>query len=97
MTKVANAPLGSFGVEDVILPGQKALQAVNAAPMLKILTDEVGPTYNYYGWAQLGTQSSASAWRIMRLTNGTLGAVEFADGNTNFDNIWDNRASLSYS
>jgi hypothetical protein len=37
-------------------------------------------------------------WRIKRLlTTGTVLAVEFADGNPKYDNIWNDRASLTYS
>ena len=53
----------------------------------------------YEGFAPAGTATSAASWQIKRntWTNNQLTAVEWADGNTNFDNVWDNRASLSYS
>ncbi len=53
----------------------------------------------YIGQAYAGTATSTAAWRIKRLTDTGTGFIEvnYADGNTNFDNIWDNRASLSYS
>lgn len=51
----------------------------------------------YLGTAQPGTSSSSAAWQIQRIdvTSGVVFA--YADGNANFDNVWDNRASLSYS
>jgi hypothetical protein len=53
-------------------------------------------TYLYIGKAVPGSSSASAVWQIQRLENST-GNIFFADGNANFDNIWDNRASLSYS
>lgn len=57
------------------------------------------PSYAYLGHAVPGTATSAATWRIQKLTFGAGGDVstQWADGNSNFDNVWDNRASLSYS
>jgi hypothetical protein len=53
----------------------------------------------YVGEARPGSASNAARWRIKKLTySGTnMTVLQFADGNPNFDNVWDNRASLSYS
>lgn len=61
-------------------------------------TDDTGTGTIYRGWTVPGTAPSAGAWRITRIveTSGDF-VMTFADGNNNFDNIWDNRASLSYS
>jgi hypothetical protein len=52
----------------------------------------------YVGEARFGVSESEASWRIFRLTY-TGGSIsqEWADGNDNFDNIWADRASLSYS
>lgn len=55
-----------------------------------------GATYTYAGEALPGTATSSVGWRIKRLTNAT-NALVWADGDSNFDNVWDSRASLSYS
>jgi hypothetical protein len=55
-----------------------------------------GSTYVYIGHAIPGASTADDVWRIQRLTVAS-NAIVFADGNSNFDNIWDNRASLSYS
>lgn len=57
------------------------------------------PTLAYLGHAWPGTATSAAAWRIQKMVFGADGDVTttWADGNTAFDNVWDNRASLSYS
>lgn len=53
-------------------------------------------TYVYSGDAAPGTATSAASWRIQRLTKADS-TLLWADGNANFDNVWDNYASLSYS
>jgi hypothetical protein len=50
----------------------------------------------YVGWAQTGSASSDSAWRIMQQTfNGSnqLTDVKWPNGSTAFGFVWDNRAS----
>lgn len=51
----------------------------------------------YIGTANPGTATSAASWQIRKFNTASGVVVTFADGNSNFDNIWDNRASLSYS
>jgi len=53
----------------------------------------------YVGWAQPGSATSASVWKIMKLVYSGANLVQrlWADGNTKFDNIYDDRATLSYS
>jgi hypothetical protein len=58
--------------------------------------DTSSTTYTYIGKATPGSLTSAPVWQVKRLTNADT-TIIFADGNSNFDNIWDNRVSLSYS
>ena len=54
----------------------------------------------YLGQAPPGAATSAAIWQIRRFTydaNGNMTAIWWADGNTVYDNIWDDRATLSYS
>ncbi len=52
----------------------------------------------YVGEALPGAVTSSAVWRIKRLTEtGPDMVVEWADGDSDFNNIWDDRASLSYS
>ena len=57
------------------------------------------PEIIYRGRALPGTLESVASWRIERITIAVDGDVTtvFADGDDLFDNIWNNRASLSYS
>jgi hypothetical protein len=60
--------------------------------------DEASESVTYFAWAVPGTLDAATSWRIMRQTiTGNVTATEWADGNESFDNVWANRASLSYS
>lgn len=54
----------------------------------------------YLGYALPGSATSSPVWLIKKMSydvsNRFTGST-FADGNSEFDNIWDNRASLTYS
>lgn len=53
----------------------------------------------YVGIADCGTATSAARWKIFKVDETTTDTaiVTYADGNEAFDNIWDNRASLTYA
>lgn len=55
-----------------------------------------GATYTYIGNAEAGSATSSAVWQIKRLTNAD-NTILFADGTTSFDNVWDDRLSLTYS
>ena len=61
----------------------------------KVKFDE-GETYTYVGKAKPGADTSDASWQIKRITNAD-GNIDWAGGDIKFTNIWDNRASLSYS
>lgn len=63
--------------------------------ILKI--DDSHQHITYIGQARPGSLSSQAVWRIKRVDASSGVDVTFADGNANFDNVWDNRASLNYS
>lgn len=53
----------------------------------------------YAGFALPGVLTSEPRWKIMKLnyTGTNLVSTQRADGNKKFDNVWDDRATLSYS
>lgn len=51
---------------------------------------------DYVGEAAIGTATSAASWRIKKIDS-TSGTVLQWAGTGVFDQVWDNRASLSYS
>ncbi len=70
----------------------------SVAPAYATRIDEVSAAVTYIGKAVVGSLDASAAWQIMRLTTaGTETAIEYADGNLSFDNVWDDRASLTYS
>lgn len=83
--------------------GSWSLQGDGGQMTLTLRTDTVDPAatpeITYRGDALPGVLTSAAAWRITRITIQSDGDIEsvFADGNDNFDNIWNNRTGLSYS
>ncbi len=61
--------------------------------------DFASDTVIYKGEAAIGSSTASAVWRVHKLTlagDGDMAEI-WADGNADFDNIWDNRASLSYS
>lgn len=65
---------------------------------MKIAVDEASATVTYVGEASTGAALSAALWRIKRITvSGTVTIIEWANGNGNFTNVWNNRVSLTYS
>lgn len=61
--------------------------------------DEATGSITYVGYAVIGSATSSASWKIKRLDESGSPEliITWADGNSNYDNIWDNRASLSYS
>lgn len=62
------------------------------AALAEIIDQTTSTVYAYHCEAAPGALSSAALWRISRLTLAT-GVLQWADGNAQFDNIADNRAT----
>ena len=63
-----------------------------------MIIDKATSTVTYFGWAAIGTATSDDDWRIKRMSvAGDVTTFDWADGNSDYDNVWDNRAALSYS
>lgn len=64
----------------------------------KIIIDEVSTSVSYIGFSEIGSSTANPVWRILKITvSGTITELLHADGDGAYDNIWDNRASLTYS
>ena len=60
--------------------------------------DEPDANTTYQGWAVGSTATSAANWMIRRVSkSGSITSILWADGDQLYNNIWDDRASLSYS
>jgi len=62
-----------------------------------ILDDYTTVNVTYVCKAKIGTLSSVASWQIMKIDESTGMVITWADGNSSYDNIADNRAALSYS
>lgn len=66
-----------------------------------IQIDDVSTTnVKYIGKASVGSSTASAVWQIMKIDkSGTpiTTVITFADGNSNFDNVYSNRTSLTYS
>jgi hypothetical protein len=100
-TPVDVAVTGTVPVSGPLTDTQLRATAVPVAdqPALVVeLIDQASGTITYFGQAAPGTATSAASWRIQRMSvSGTVTTFQYADGNLNFDNVWDNRAALTYS
>jgi hypothetical protein len=70
--------------------------STSAAAPESIRIDDAG-TYQYFGYATIASDEAAAVWKISRLTSANPQALMWADGNADYDNVWDDHATLSYS
>lgn len=62
-----------------------------------IRVDDASTTITYVGEAPLNSLESSAVWRIKKLeTIGTVFKVTWANGSQAFNNVWDDRSSLTY-
>ncbi len=63
-----------------------------------IRTDQSTASVQYIGKAVVGTTDASAGWQILRITaTSTTNTIEYAGGSGSYTNIWNNRASFSYS
>jgi hypothetical protein len=88
------------GTEEIIIDIDTDALMTDLNPQLITLVDESG-TLTYVGQAETGTATSAASWRIYLVDETGSGDEEliklYADGSTDFDQVWDDRTSLTYS
>jgi hypothetical protein len=96
-TQPVSGPLTDTQLRATPVPISGTVTASSPTPE-KTLLDEVSDSVTYVGAASAGTNTSASSWQLKKISvSGTVTTVAFADGNTNYDNTWDDRASYTYS
>jgi hypothetical protein len=62
------------------------------------LIDQVDSNTTYIGVGKTGEATSSAVWQIRKLlTSGTVTTIKYANGSDAYNQIWDNRSSLSYS
>ena len=58
--------------------------------------DEASATVSYVGKAATGSVTASAVWQVQKLDTTSGLIITWADSNASFDNVWDNRASLTY-
>lgn len=69
---------------------------ISISDLLALRLEEVGSVV-YIGEAAIGSATNAAVWRIKKIDETSGLIITWADGNSNFDNVWDLRADLTYS
>lgn len=66
-------------------------------PSERVKSDLVG-AYQYIGTAPSGSLDSEPVWQLLRLTLSGVDvmAIDWADGDQTYDNVWDDRLSKVY-
>ena len=60
-------------------------------------TDSGDSNITYIGESAVGTATSSDDWRIRKIDYSDGMEITWADGDSQFNNVWDDRESLSYS
>ena len=84
------------GIETILRDIQK--KGENVPKLEPIFIDESNPNVIYKGWARVVGIGSEPIWAIQKISQvDDIISHEWADGNQEYDNIWDNRLQLSYA
>lgn len=91
-----------YGVKKVSLWGSDGqgnlLRQLTLGHPIAMRVDEPSSTVTYIGKANVATSNASATWQIFKITvSGTVTSFTWADGDSNYDNVWNDRASLSYS
>lgn len=60
------------------------------------IDDTTTANVTYIGKADIGSATSSAVWQIAKLDSSSGLIKTWADSNDSFDNIWDNRAGLTF-
>lgn len=103
---LTNSPVSSIALtagEGILLEqdGDNYTITAEEAMPYAVRIDQAADGVTYYtGQAPIGSATSSAVWRIKKtLLSDTSDdvVVTWADGDSLFNNIWDNRLSLTYS
>jgi hypothetical protein len=95
---VGNRPYGKKDAQGQLIPSTFDELAFRG-------DDTSGTTLTYKGWARIGSATSAAVWKIQKLTydaSGNILTITWPQttagiATSEYQFIWDNRASLTYS
>lgn len=74
------------------------ITATSQSPKRVIIIDEASSNLTYIGLAKLGSDEANAVWQILRIQKtGTVSKFQYADGDMRYNNVWNDRASLTYT
>ena len=83
--------------ELVLINGMELYRLRKSSPSEALIMEDTGTGILYVGTAPIGAALSDPVWKIKQiLTSGLVLRILWADGDSQYDNIWDSRASLTY-
>lgn len=88
--KVAVDPANNRLLVSAIITNETTAYAVK-------LDDTSTASVTYIGKAAVGSSGASAVWQIQKMDESSGLVITFADGDSSFNNIWNNRTSLSYS
>lgn len=101
-TSASNKNTGGASYRMILAPTKKTIDDIRNEIMpqyyeTRIAEDSGNINISYVGKSATGSLTSSATWQVQRIDETTGLVIEWADGDSEFDNIWDNRESLSYS
>lgn len=79
-----------------VFPAQSQEDLTSLAALYSVRVDKTSQSgIIYVGKASVASVDGDNVWQISKVDTSIL-SVKWAEGNTNFTNIWDNRLSLTY-
>ena len=90
----------SIKTETIISSGERGPTGINEEDIVYAKrVDFVGDTTIYKAEAVVGSLDTSAVWRIRKITIASDSDIieQWANGNANFINIWNDRVSLSYT
>lgn len=80
--------------------GAVVVTSDTAVGYTKALAYDASNNLEYLGIAAMGSSKASAVWQIRKFTydsSNNLTDIQWADGDSDFNNVWNDYASLSYS
>lgn len=80
-----------------INPSTEEKQDVLIGNYALLLDDYTTANVTYVGKAAIASATASAVWQIKKIDETTGMMITWADGDASFNNVWNNRASLTYN
>lgn len=79
--------------------GTLVVGTVSQMPYAILVDGTTTTNVTYLGLGTPGSNASSAVWQIKKIdeTTANVAIINFADGDSNFDNVWDDRGTATYS